>query len=234
MDYSNPLLISLRRVGQRLHILRPVVRLWRRMRGFAYEEAFDNYVVARITPGSVVWDIGANVGFFTEKFSLAVGGAGKVIAFDPSPGCVSTLRERFARNDTVIVEPVGLADTVGSADFSVSASTDPTGGLGVRTNHDNVVKVNVTTGDIYAKEHASSTPNYIKIDVEGYEYEVINGMSGLLSDEKLKAIFIEMHFLELAKRNLGYAPANIVNTLKSKGFAIRWIDPSHLAAERGL
>lgn len=232
MDYSNPMLIGLRRVGQKLHILRPVVRLWRRIQGSAYEEAFDKYVVSRIIPGAVVWDVGANVGFFTDKFSIAAGSSGKVIAFDPSPGCVATLRERFARNSNVVVEPVGLAEAVGTADFSVSASTDPTGGLGVRTQHDNVVKVDITTGDIYVKEHASRKPNYVKIDVEGYEYEVINGMSGLLDDENLKAIFIEMHFLELAKRNLESAPTTIVNTLKGKGFAIHWIDPSHLAAER--
>lgn len=232
MDYSNPLLISLRRVGQKLHILRPVVRLWRKITGSAYEEAFDKYVVSSITPGSVVWDIGANVGFFTEKFSMAAGEAGKVVAFDPSPGCIEELKNRFSGNETIIVEPVGLSDAPGKADFSVSDSTDPTGGLGVRSQHDNLVKVDITTGDIYAGSHVSRKPNYIKIDVEGYELDVIKGMPGVLSDKELKGVFIEVHFLELAKRNLAEAPTEIVNTLKHNGFTIRWIDPSHLAAER--
>ena len=206
--------------------------MWRKISGSAYEEAFDKYVVAKIQPGSVVWDIGANVGFFTDKFSQAAGESGKVIAFDPSPGCVASLREQFDGNENVIIEALGMADKVGTEDFSSSASTDPTSGLGVRSNHEGVITVNITTGDTYADEHASSKPNYIKIDVEGYEYEVINGMVNLLSDKGLKAIFIEMHFLELAKRNLEYAPTSIVNTLESKGFTVRWIDPSHLAAER--
>ena len=232
MNYSSPLLINLRKIARKLHILKPLVGMWRKMKGSAYEEAFDKYVVAKITPGSVVWDIGANIGFFTEKFSQAVGESGKVIAFDPSPGCVSALRERFNGNDNVTIESVGLADKAGSAEFSSTKSTDPTGGLGVRSNHENVITVDITTADIYAEEHATSSPNYIKVDVESYEYEVINGMSKLLSDERLRAIFIEMHFQQLAERNLEYAHTEIVKKLKDKGFTIRWIDPSHVVAER--
>jgi FkbM family methyltransferase len=232
MDYSHPALILLRRFGQRLHMLRPIVRLWRRISGSAYEEAFDKYVVSKITPGAVVWDVGANVGFFAEKFSMAVGHAGKVVAFDPSPSCVATLRERFSTQNNVIVEPVGLSDSTGIADFSVSEHADPTGGLGIRAGHNDVVKVNITTGDIYANTCTPRKPNYIKIDVEGYEWEVINGLTTVLTTEELKAVFIEVHFLELAKRGLVDAPTKIVLILRNNGFTVRWIDPSHLAAER--
>ena len=232
MDYSNPLLIKLRRIGQQLHILRPMLTFWRKLTGAAYEEAFDKYIVSAITPSSIVWDIGANIGFFTEKFLIATGDTGKVIAFDPSPGCIETLSKKFSGNSAVIIEPVGLSDASGVASFSASDSTDPTGGIGVRPQHDNVVEVNITTGDEYVESHKSRMPNYIKIDVEGYEFDVIKGMSTLLSNHNLRGVFIEVHFLELAKRNLADAPTEIVNIMKKNGFSVRWIDPSHLAAER--
>lgn len=232
MDYSSPLLVTLRRIGQKLHVLRPILRLWRKINGSAYEEAFDKYVVSKISNGSVVWDVGANVGFFTEKFSLAAGRSGIVIAFDPSPGCIDVLRNKFSGNESIIVEPVGLSDASDTVDFSISNSTDPTGGIGVRSQHDDIVKVEITTGDKYVEIYKSRKPDYIKIDVEGYELDVINGMRRLLADKKVKGVFIEVHFLELAKRNLTKAPKEIVNTMENYGFTIRWIDPSHLAAER--
>ena len=234
MDYSHPLLIALRRAGQKLKILRPVVRLWRRITGSAYEQAFDQCVMSSITPGAVVWDVGANIGFFTEKFSQAVGPSGRVIAFDPSPSCVAALRERFGSRDNVTIEPVGLSDQEGIADFSVSEHADPTGGLGVRPDHKEVVKVNITSGDAYAKSNPHIMPDFMKIDVEGYELEVINGMREVLASSDLKGVFIEVHFLELAKRGQTETPTRIVNLLRSSGYSVRWIDPSHLAAERTL
>ena len=232
IDYSNPVLIKLRSAGQRLGVLRPLVGFWRKFSGYEYEDGFDRYVVKCVEPSSVVWDIGANVGFFTEKFAETVGDSGQVVAFDPSPGCASHLQDKFTDHDNVVVEPLGITDTIGQFEFSVGSETDPTGGFNRQGAIAETFSVSTTTVDQYCLEHKSRTPNYIKLDVEGYEFEAIAGMEKLLSDSRLRAIFIEMHFLELSKRGLTSAPAQIVEKLKSKGFVVRWIDPSHLAAER--
>jgi len=47
--------------------------------------------------------VGANVGFFTDRFSNAVGDKGSVVAFDPSPNCISVLNEKFSENKNVII-----------------------------------------------------------------------------------------------------------------------------------
>lgn len=232
MNYSNPALITLRRIGQKLHILKPMVSLTRRLLRSKYEEKFDEYTVSCISAGAVVWDVGANIGFFTNSFANAVGDNGLVVAFDPSPNCISVLNETFSENKNVIIEPVGLSDIAGQADFSLEGGTDPTGGIGAREGHDVSVTVNIITGNDYILEHPKRAPNFIKMDIEGYEYEALLGMTNILSSKKCCGVFVEVHFLELTKRNMSDAPTKIVQLLESHGFGITWIDPSHFAAER--
>ena len=50
-----------------------------------YEARFMRALNARVRPGDVVWDIGANVGMYTQQFAHAVGRSGRVIAFEPAP-----------------------------------------------------------------------------------------------------------------------------------------------------
>jgi len=75
-------------------------------------------------------------------------------------------------------------------------------------------------------------PNVIKIDVEGFEGEVLQGMDELLSRPELRAVFIEVHFAQLAKRGKEMEPVQIVERLRRRGFSISWLDASHLAGHR--
>lgn len=75
-------------------------------------------------------------------------------------------------------------------------------------------------------------PNVIKIDVEGFEYEVIEGLSAYLSSPTVKSIGIEVHFGILEERGLSQAPRWIERLLNGKGFVVTWADPSHIIATR--
>lgn len=50
-----------------------------------------------IKPGDVIWDVGANVGYYTRKFSDSVGPAGQVFAFEPFPATAARLRADIDR-----------------------------------------------------------------------------------------------------------------------------------------
>lgn len=234
MNYADPRLIILRRIGQRLGVLRPVVRMWRKLRNSAYEEAFDTYTIERVTRGSTVWDVGANTGFFTEKYADAVEDNGKVLAFDPSPSCIKILEGKFLNKKIVQIVPIGLSDHDGVESFSYGEEADPTGALGSTNAGEHSVSVRITTGDLFLSENASAVPNFIKIDVEGFELDVLLGMSNVLKSESLVGVFVEVHFLESAKRGLKNAPTKIVSLLENSGFEVKWIDPSHLVAERDV
>jgi hypothetical protein len=91
------------------------------------------------------------------------------------------------------------------------------------------VQVAIKRGDTYAPKYL---PDVVKIDVEGYEYEVLKGMPQILSSAKLECVFLEVHFSILRKRGIRNAPKSIVRMLTEAGFAVHWVDPSHLVASR--
>jgi hypothetical protein len=74
-------------------------------------------------------------------------------------------------------------------------------------------------------------PAVVKIDVEGYEIEVIRGMRRVLGG--VRALFVEIHFQVLEERGMLQGPAALVKDLNRLGFSrIEWPDASHIAAFR--
>jgi len=235
-DYANPVMMKLRRVGQQLGVLRPMVKMYRRTFNVSYEEKFDREILRRIAPGDVVWDVGANVGYFTRKFSEKVGNSGRVLAFEPSPSTFAILGSECLKLSNVELVNVALADRDDVAQFHESgAAGDPTNGLdrprpaGVSTA---AVEVRVRRGDTLCTERPEVLPTRIKIDVEGYEFEVLRGLSETLRSPRVRDLFIEVHFGVLASRGLNTAPAEITKLLTECGFRLKWVDPSHLVASR--
>ena len=92
--YSNPALIRLRNVLRSAGILRLIQTnpFYRRISS-GYESRFDAAMMASLEPGMCVFDIGANVGYYTKKFAEAVGPAGEVHAFEPVPAAAAKVRE---------------------------------------------------------------------------------------------------------------------------------------------
>lgn len=232
MEYTNPAAMSLRRFGRRLGILPPLVRAFRRFSGASYERRFDDALLGRVVAGDTVWDVGANVGFYTERLSLAVGRTGRVVAFEPSPRNVATLLARFdgqVRANLEVV-PAALSDTAGTVEFFENPAGDTTtDSLMARGAGAVRCEVECRRGDEYMLSHA---PQVVKIDVEGFEAEVLRGMSQTLRQPTLRAVFVEIHFGILADRGLAAAPADIVRDLRAAGFSVSWIDPSHLMGLR--
>jgi len=63
----------------------------------------------------------------------------------------------------------------------------------------------------------------IKVDVEGFEEEVLGGMGELLTSSTLRSVLIEGHFLKLEERGKMMAPSRVQKLLNGKGFRTRWI-----------
>ncbi len=76
-------------------------------------------------------------------------------------------------------------------------------------------------------------PNVVKIDVDGAEEEVIDGLGDVLANTHCKAVFCEIHFAILAKAGWADAPSRIKEKLSAAGLTDqRWLDASHLLAVR--
>lgn len=231
MDYAGKLALKTRRVGQKLGILRPVVRIYRRILNIDYEQAFDSGVRQRIQPGDTVWDVGANIGHYCAIYSEAVGETGKVIAIEPSPSSLGKLNECAARLPNVIVENLGLSHADGQMAFYVSKSGNTVvEGLSRESVKDGEeISVTIIRGDQLTEKYP---PNLIKIDVEGFELEVLEGMTETLRNPNLHTVAIEVHFMTLSGRGKKDAPTVIRDILIKNGFECNWTDPSHVVASR--
>jgi FkbM family methyltransferase len=191
----------------------------------AYEDKFAAALLKSIRPDDCVWDIGANVGFYTEQLSQL---AKFVVAFEPIPVNVQQIKARalanvscqqFALGDLQTQLPMSQNGQYSSLCLSPCVRSDATRET-----------VSVIPGDSLVD---LPLPNVVKIDVEGYEPEVIRGMANTL--RCVRAAFVEIHFAILEGRGMPQAPAEIVQSLRTLGFTtIRWVDASHIMALRGL
>ena len=75
-------------------------------------------------------------------------------------------------------------------------------------------------------------PNVIKIDVEGYELDVIKGMNSSLYHKNLRFLIIEVHHNYMDMRKINNGAQQIQRTLEKANFNVNWLDPSHLLAVR--
>lgn len=209
-----------------------MVLVYRRLLSPDYEASFDKSVQKRIRPGDTIWDVGANVGHYSVIFAKLTGPHGKVIAIEPSPSSLPALLALKDNHQTIQVENVALSSTDGEATFYlneqgnsvVEGLSRASAGEGARET-----KVQVVRGDTLATD---APPNLIKVDVEGFEMEVMEGLSQTLSDQRLHTVAIEVHFSTLAHRGHSGAPRWICDTLRAKGFSVLWTDPSHIVASR--
>ena len=199
-----------------------------------YEENFMNNLLSKTQPGFCVWDIGANIGFYTTKFADLVGSNGLVEAFEPSIENYKKLIDASKDYKNISCNKHALGSYNGDAFFlqgedDIGATSRLTESKS-QSSHEKSFLVNLRTGDSLVEANETTQPNLLKIDVEGFELDVLNGFSEILSNQNLKVIGIEVHFELLKKR--GIKPSKIEKILKNNDFEIDWTDPSHIIAER--
>lgn len=170
-----------------------------------------------IIEGIIVFDLGANVGFYTLLASTLVGSQGKVFAFEPMPTNVDYLKQhlRLNRISNVSVIEAAVSDTTDIAYFEVNCSRSegklsPQGTLEIRT---------VTLDDLIAKGDIP-TPHYIKIDVEGAEMKVLLGAKSMIVNAH-PTIFLATHGDELH--------AQCISFLTSLGYKLQTVSDKMLS-----
>lgn len=228
--WVHPIVVRWRNRLRHNRLLRDLYGRW--VARHDYEERFASALLGAVGSGDVVWDIGANVGWYAERF--LAGDAAHVVCFEPAPSAVQVLRERYAKELTgsrVSIVPIALSNTRGRVRFAADGAS-PTNHIVADDALIETIDVPVATGDEARAEYGLPLPNIMKVDVEGFEWEVISGMREVLSSRALRGVFIEVHFALLHERGLDDGPDRIVKLIQGHGMRVRWLDPSHLAAER--
>jgi len=187
----------------------------------------EDDIIERFLPkkGDIVVDIGAHMGRYTIISSKRVGTNGKVVAIEAHPGNFEILNRNIKLNQLTNVIPLNYA--VYSKETKIKLYL-PDEESGYTMHHsimsdylftkyedkteDKFVEVNANTLDYLLQLKGITDVNWVKIDVEGAEFEVLKGANNLLSNSKDIALLIEVH-----GKNT-YEP--IIKSLRSYNFKI--------------
>ena len=147
-----------------------------------YERLVDA-ALPHVPPDGVVFDIGANIGYFSRLLAERAGFHGTLHLFEPLPHLASLCRENFADPMAfrATVHEFALSDRDGVDEFLVAGN----GNLGwntliVEKATDDMMRVTVPVR-VFDAAGIADRPDFIKIDVEGAEYRVLRGMAGSLA-----------------------------------------------------
>lgn len=143
-----------------------------------YEAEKQDLISKLIRKGMVVWDIGANAGFYTIGFSRLVGSSGRVYAFEPLAENANNLIRHVRLNElsnTTFVQ-AALASRTGLSPFAISESNS----MGCLSEQSTSYLVPTMTADGWLRDFPDCRPDLIKIDVEGAEAQVLLGAAELL------------------------------------------------------
>jgi FkbM family methyltransferase len=193
-----------------------------------YEPSIGRAIKNHLTAGDTFWDIGANMGWFSLLAAKIVGPNGRVFSFEPSPDVFNLLSDNARGLDSIraIQCGVGNADTI--AVFSAQGASTSASFVEevTKINQHNLpeiqirkVAVNIRKVDTLVKE--LGLPQLVKIDVEGFEFEVLKGAAVLLSNAQ-PTLILEIHPPQL---NLtGGSETSLFQFLKEHGYGWEVID----------
>lgn len=174
-------------------------------------------------PGDTAVDVGANVGTHSIMMARRVGAAGRVIAFEPTPATAWLMRENLSLNriENVDLVEAAVSDTPGSVVMNlfdqrysawnsrgapVMDGIAPVETIGVRSE----------TLDTAMRARGIERINFLKIDVEGFELEALNGATGLLSDGAIDCLSFEISQIPLEAT--GHEASAVFEVLASFGY----------------
>ena len=150
--------------------------------GIYEEKELDILLELEFPDDLIFWDVGANVGIYSVLFGKEFP-AGKVISFEPNSSLHASLTENLSLNGVrnARIENFGLSNIKSFGQIETSRFRAGAGKICLGKN-DNVdsKSIPVNTRGMYAREFPDTIPNFIKIDVEGHEPEVIEGLFTIL------------------------------------------------------
>jgi FkbM family methyltransferase len=149
---------------------------WQAISGLDYEPEL-RLLLARVHPGDVILDIGANIGSYTLRCAQKVGSAGRVISFEAVDDNVRSLQNNIAMNGlsniTIIPQAIGAAPgRVALYSRGHASSTR----LQAGAHFNQVGEIEMVTGDSVVEKLGLARVDWIKMDIEGGEPDAIRGL----------------------------------------------------------
>ena len=184
-----------------------------------WEPLATSLVERYVGEGDTVVDVGAHIGYYTLLFAKLVGPAGRVLAFEPYPATHLLLQRNVGENGyaNVVIQRQAVADVPGRMALHVSGADwgHHLYGPGNQTLEVDVVKLD----DAIPPDAAV---DFLKIDVEGAEAQVLRGMSELLRRSPRMKMLTE--FWPAGLWRSGTDPGDYLRMLVANGFSLNNVD----------
>lgn len=193
-------------VGAEFHT--PTIETLYRVRGLRDEEPVIRRTLDEINKGDIVWDVGANIG--THALLFVAAGA-HVVAFEPHPPTTAALRKNIELNNAN-VEVVEAALSNETTTSTLLSTGDPAAGTHHVDSDGGGKQISLVRGVNVDKP----TPDVLKIDVEGHELEVLEGMEDILKN--IRYAIVEVH--------AGVNPDDVENYFSAHGLRTSIFDSS--------
>jgi len=186
-----------------------------------------------LNEGDVVVDIGANIGYYALLEAKIVGEKGKVYAIEPVPENMELLQKNIQLNrySNIEVFQLAIGNKKGFAPTYVAKRRNISSLKKIMSHIESgmishEITVEVTKLDDFLQGKVE--PDIIRMDVEGYEYQIVKGMERTLEKGLPLTLFIELHFNILEKeesiellqtlREAGFEIADITSEIKIRGY----------------
>ncbi len=136
-----------------------------------------------ITTGTNILDIGANYGLYTLSMARKTGETGKVLAFEPTPSVADCLEQSIANNNLNNIQLLhaGVSDHTGTAKLYLNPNPELNSLYSDDNSKDNFESVELVTLDAVMETNSWERIDFVKLDAEGEEVNIINGGKKTLS-----------------------------------------------------
>lgn len=197
---------------------------------------------ALVPEGAVCLDVGAAGGTWTWLLSRLAGPGGQVFGFEPRPGSQRVVSRllRILRADNATVLPLALGSGPGHLSLALArmptmSYVRPPTDSGWRPTEANtrvrdVIEVEVTTLDAFARDHDLPRVDFVKIDVEGHELEVLEGAAATIRGHRPVIV------CEIEERHLeryGHTADDVFDRLEGAGYRLHRLERARLLTVTG-
>jgi FkbM family methyltransferase len=199
----------------------------RRFYYHCYEAEEARFLRRWLRQGDVMLDVGAHVGLFTLYAARLVGPSGVVHSFEPVPYNYERLAQNVALNGlgNVRLNRAAVGDHAGEASLGIyheTSANKATGGYSLNGEHGSVVTAPLVKLDDYLGDGTEGRLRLVKIDVEGLEPKVLDGLAETLRAAPPEAIMFEL-FAKMLEMH-GSRPADVYDLLSGAGYRVYALD----------
>lgn len=201
-----------------------------------YERPIQDLMCRLLAEGKVVYDIGANVGYFSILSARLVGPTGMIYSFEPVPANGAAIQRNAGLNGftNISVLNVAISNEIGERELFLAEHVGGSVLKSVAVPPDLIgsMQVNTVTIDSLVERENLLLPDVVKIDVEGAELNVLKGMRSVLEqkrpdvilefDDAVEAICDDKYdTCERYLADLNYTCASLPDSYANQGWYVR-------------